>query len=383
MRALPILLSLFIMANAQASIPSSKQSITNRQKDIRVLLGHYPRLTISGFDLVINNSIRMEGTNIFNVKCGAEENGEPFIEFAAGRKAINRLEILSPTGFLHLNNKLYRSRLTIIPRGNECSVVNVLDLEKYLAGLLTKEMMPSWPIEALKAQAVASRSYALFQADNNHNKEYDLESTTQDQVYDGATSETAKSNQAADETKGTVLSFGSGPIKAYFHANCGGITEVPENVWGSDGGRFRPVICPYHRHPRDKTTWSLSLSRPQIEQALKKISGILPTNFFRLAHLEAGAPDPNQRLNDVVVSDVQGNSLVVTANTFRNAIGNTKIKSTSFDIKPEGSGYRLTGQGFGHGVGMCQIGARAMAESGKKFIDILRYYYPLAKIERL
>lgn len=383
MRLLFLLFVISFLPRANASIPSSNQINNNHQKDLRVLLGSFRRVTISGFDLLVNQSIRMEGSNVFNVKCGKEQNGEPYVEFAAGRKAVSRLDIISPTGFLHVNNRLYRSRITIVPKGRECAVINVLDLEKYLAGLLNKEMLPSWPIEALKAQAVASRSYALFQAENNKNKDFDLESSTQDQVYEGASSETTKSNRAVDETRGNVLSFGSGPIKAYFHANCGGMTEAPEFVWGTEGGQFRTVVCPYHQHPKNRINWTLTVSRLQIENALQKIAGILPSNFFKLARLEAGAPDPNQRLNDVVVSDVQGNSLVVPANAFRNAIGNTKLKSTSFQIKAEGNGYRITGQGFGHGVGMCQIGARAMADEGKKYTDILHYYYPLAKIERL
>jgi stage II sporulation protein D len=158
---------------------------------------------------------------------------------------------------------------------------------------------------------------------------------------------------------------------------------VPAFVWGGETKAFRPVACPYHQRNRDRQRWSVHLSRFQIEAALKKISGLLPQNFLRLATLEAGAPDASQRLSDVMVSDNQGESSIISANTFRNAIGNTKVKSTSFEIQSDRDGYRITGEGFGHGVGMCQIGARVMAEEGKRYQQIIQFYYPLAKIRGL
>src|SRR5262249_35064818 len=148
----------------------------------------------------------------------------------------------------------------------------------------------------------------------------------------GADSETAKSTEAVEATRGMVLTFSDVPIKAYFHANCGGITEVPEFVWGGGIAGFRPVVCPYHRDKRTQKRWSLNLSKPQIEAALRKVAGILPKGFLRLAHLEAGAPNSSGRLSDVMISDNAGNTALVSANTFRNALGNTKVKSTAFHI---------------------------------------------------
>jgi stage II sporulation protein D len=273
--------------------------------------------------------------------------------------------------------------VTIVAQGSDCAVINTVDIEKYLAGLINREMSPSWPIEAMKAQAVASRSYAYFQMRVNHGKEYDLESTTQDQVYEGASSETAKSNRAAEETRGITLSFGDETIKAYYHANCGGMTELPVAVWGSPSPAFRPVICPYHRRARDRIRWSVSITKEQLSHALKKAAGILPAGFRRLASLEAGASNSSRRLSDVQVSDDRGNNVLVPANYFRNALGNTKVKSTTFQVRKEGNGFRLSGEGYGHGVGMCQVGARAMAEDGKTFRQILAHYYPLAKLKQL
>lgn len=364
---------------ATGAIPHPSQ-IAER-KEVRVLLGKFHRASVAGLDLKVNGVV-LAGNSAFSLRCGLSQ-GQPFVDYGAGRSPIGRTEIEAPGGFFHLNGKLYRNRITVIAQGSDCAVVNTVDMEKYLAGLINREMSPSWPIEAMKAQAVASRSYAYFQMRVNNGKDYDLESTTQDQVYEGAASETAKSNRAAEETRGITLSFGNDVIKAYYHANCGGMTELPVAVWGTESPAFRPVICPYHHKARDKVRWSLSLTKEQIRSALKKTAGILPSGFRRLASLEAGAPNPNRRLNDVQVSDDSGNNVLVSANFFRNALGNTKVKSTTFQIHRDHGGYRLTGEGYGHGVGMCQVGARGMAEEGKNFRQILSYYYPLAKLKQL
>lgn len=373
---------LVFVAAAEAAVhrPAPAAPLTP-PTSIRVLLGTYPQLAVAGTDLKINGARLSEGSAVFSLRCGSDASGS-FVDYGTGTARGTRLEIFAPGGFLQVNGKLYRQRLSVLPRAEGCMVVNTLDLDHYLAGLLNKEMSPSWPLEALKAQAVASRSYALFQARQNRLREYDLESTTMDQVYAGAAAETPRSHQAVQETAGLVLSHARAPLKAYFHANCGGRTELPEAVWGQGSPAFRPVQCPYHHRQRDRLQWQVHLSAQQIEGALRRVAGLLPQSFVKLAHLEAGAPNPNQRLHDVVVSDARGQNLLLPANAFRAALGNTKVKSTAFRITASGSGYTIRGEGYGHGVGLCQVGARAMAEAGKKFGAILKHYYPLAALGR-
>ena len=373
-------LALFISSLAFGQITPGKAGET---KNIRVLIARKSKLRISGADLQVHGGQYL-GNSFLSFHCGTDNKGNGYIDHAGGSRSLEPLEIKSGTGFISVDGKSYRNKITIMPDGNFCAVINTVDLEKYLAGLINKEMSPSWPVEALKAQAVAARSYALHQMADNKFREYDVEGTVLDQVYDGSSSETSKSTYVVELTKNIVLYQGTGALKAYFHANCGGITEVPEAVWGGNTNeQFRPVICPYHHAERNRKHWSVRVTKIQIENALRKIGGLIPNSFVRLARLEAGAPNANNRLNDVVVSDQAGNSLIVAANLFRSAMGTTRIKSTSFQIKKEGAEYHIEGEGFGHGVGMCQIGARAMAEEGKTFKEILQYYYPLAKITRL
>ncbi|RZA04600.1 MAG: SpoIID/LytB domain-containing protein, partial [Proteobacteria bacterium] len=251
-------LSLAFALSAHASVvppkkgrkPASLPSL----EEVRVQLGQFSRASISGQDLLLDNRQTLEGNVTFSLRCGANADG-PFIDYGGGRVASGRLEVTAPGGFLRVDGKLYRQRLTVLARGNSCTVINTVSLEKYLAGLINKEMVPSWPIEALKAQAVAARTYALYQAQQNHGKDYDLDSSVLDQVYDGAASETPRSTSVVDATKGEVLAFANQPLKAYFHANCGGMTEVPVTVWGSEDQAFRPVVCPYHQRKRDRTRW--------------------------------------------------------------------------------------------------------------------------------
>lgn len=353
-----------------------------KEKTVRVLLGNHARFHVQGDDLLLNGSIKYAGPNVFSLRCGRErDSGAAYVEFGAGRRALGSLEIRGTA--LRMNGRGYRDKIVVHAKGPHCLVVNEVGLDHYIAGVIGREMAPSWPLEALKAQAVASRSYALHQMAASKGREFDLESTTQDQVYEGSAGESPSTLLAAQSTRGEVLGFGNEALKAYFHANCGGATEVPAFVWGGDAKAFRPVVCPYHKRERDRTRWSVKVTLAQLEGALKKISGLLPRGFRRLASLEPGAPTESRRLSDVAVSDKAGNSVLVGANTFRNALGNTKVKSTAFRIAKGPDGYTLEGEGHGHGVGMCQVGARAMAEEGRSYEQILQFYYPLAKIRRL
>ncbi len=361
----------------------NQQQLHEERKEIRVLLGTFQRTSISGYDLILDGKDQLDGEANLSLKCVFTAKGEAYVSSPKSQTPSAKLEITSPGGFLKFNGNTYRNRITILAKGNQCLVINTLDLEKYLAGLINKEMAPHWPLDALMAQAVASRTYAIYQAEANKIREYDLESTTADQVYFGSSSETVKSNQAVEATRGEVLSFAGSPIKAYFHANCGGKTEAPEFVWGQKNPAFRSVYCPYHRKKSEKIDWQMRLSKMQIFHALKKIGGILPKGFIQVARVEAGAPNENQRLSDLMVSDANGNSVLISANAFRNAVGNTRFRSTSFRIEKSGNEYHFSGEGFGHGVGMCQIGARAMAQEGKTYRQILAHYYPLARIKKL
>ncbi|NBT59044.1 SpoIID/LytB domain-containing protein, partial [bacterium] len=139
-----------------------------------------------------------------------------------------------------------RGALKWTRNGQMFSVVNYLGLDDYLLGTLGSEMSPSWEIEALKAQAVASRTYALYMIKHPKHSDYDLERSTQDQVYGGVEAEHPRVREAIQATSGEVLSFKDQPIKAFFHSRCGGSTETPGFVWNHHQGYpQKKVACPY------------------------------------------------------------------------------------------------------------------------------------------
>jgi hypothetical protein len=156
--ALPVAFALSAATNAHALPTPLREAFQPSAPNVRVLLGRHARAMVSGYDLELNGET-VAGTSVFNVRCGSEPgSGAAYVEFGPGRRAIGKLEIRAPGGFLSLNEKAYRNRLTVIPDGEKCAIVNTVDLEKYLAGVIAKEMAPGWPLEALKAQAVAARS---------------------------------------------------------------------------------------------------------------------------------------------------------------------------------------------------------------------------------
>lgn len=372
-------LALGICETAEA-LPSPPH-LGDPTKFVRVLIANTDSFSVSGTDLLLNKSQRLDGESILSFKCGLDSQGNSFVEFGLGRILGGKITLDSLGGFMQLNSRSYRSELVVVPKGDHCEVINILPIDKYLAGLLNVEMSPSWPLEALKAQAVSSRSYAYFKMEENKNADFDLESSTQDQVYQGAGSETPKSNLAVELTKNVRLTTPFfAPFKAYFHSNCGGRTEVPESVWGNADKLYRPVVCPYHNEESKTNHWNASILLSTIENSLRRFGGLLPSNFQHLARLEPGQRNKSLRMKNLLAWDAKGNSLRISAAQFRNAIGNTKIKSTAFSLTGDQQQVNISGSGFGHGVGLCQVGARAMAKLGYNYQQILRHYYPLAKI---
>jgi len=280
--------------------------------------------------------------------------------------------VIVPLGgkWLNLNGTPYRGELRIAKsdRG-DMDVINVLDVEAYLYGVVPKEMSPQWYLEALKAQAIAARTYALYQKEKSKDKNYDVNATTASQVYGGAGVESPMSNQAVDETEGKVLLYDGELALTYFHANSGGMTEEARRVWSVD--------VPYLKAVRDDYSvkapgclWKLSLNVDKIRAALNR-------NGLDVGQIERVIPvdiSPSGRVTKIKIFH-GGKESVLTGNDFRLKTDPTQVKSTLFTITNEGDEIRLEGRGSGHGVGMSQWGAYIMAREGFSCGDILKHYY--------
>jgi stage II sporulation protein D len=245
-------------------------------------------------------------------------------------------------------------------------VVNAIPLEDYLAAVLGGEMPPGYPEEALKAQAVAARTYAIQRKLDQYGKPYHLGATVLSQVYGGAGREDPRTRAAVEATRGQVLTYDLAPIEAYFHASCGGRTESGRQALGRDLPYLQSVDCPCSHDP--KSMWSLSVPAKTIEKDF---------------HLDPSHMRVSLRSRTGRALTLEDGAHHVDAVSFRRVHGYDQVKSLSFSVAREGSAIKLTGKGFGHGAGLCQYGARILAEQGWDYARILTHYYPGSELQRM
>jgi stage II sporulation protein D len=329
-------------------------------------------------------SIRMEGIGLL----AANENGEPLRDSSAffvvrnkdglsvNGRAMRRLTVSAPV-FIQLNGKKYRGSVEISPADKGMLVVNELPMEDYLAGLINCEISSQWPMEVIKAQAVVARSYAIFQRESRKYAIYHLESTVIDQVYDGCAIEDSRAVRGVRETSGEVLTYNNNVIQAFFHSNCGGHTESSENVWGYAFPYLQGIDCSYCLSA-PSAKWEQTLTLDRIESLLRS-SGY---QVEGLRDIKTGRRNRSGRVTDLTLIGIK-ERLTISTVSFRKAIGYTLIKGTNFDVRIAGNDAVFTGIGYGHGVGLCQWGAKQRAGDGFDYREILTYYYPGTRLKKI
>jgi len=284
-------------------------------------------------------------------------------------RAVDSVTFFAPA-VTTVNGKGYRGSLEITPAEQGLLVVNELPLEEYLIGLINCEISSSWPLESIKAQAVVARSYALYQKEVRKGARYHLEASVLDQVYDGCAVEDERSALAVRETAGEVLSFNGAPALTFYHANCGGHTEAAEQVWSTKYPYLGGAPCGYCL-TAPTASWEVTLSLAKIEATLKAGG----TAITGLRNLAPGPRNESGRLTTIQLITARATQ-EIPATTFRKALGYTVIRSTNFNLSVMGDLVRFSGRGYGHGVGLCQWGAKSKAEAGFSYREILAYYYP-------
>lgn len=285
--------------------------------------------------------------------------------------------VSTPATWVVMGPRQYRGPLLIHEEGGALRVVNPLPMETYLPGLVASEMPPSWPEEALKAQAVASRSYALARLADSQGALFDLYASVEDQVYHGAGQEDRRALAAVRATRGQVLIGADGQVvEAFFHAICGGRTEAPSAVWPGKGAYPPPVRCEGCADAPGRA-WAAQLSAAEVARRLR------PLGFTEavVVAVEEGKPSPGGRWATARITGPT-TTLEIPGNELRRALGFSELKSTRLEAEVSGGVVRFKGVGFGHGVGLCQWGARGMASSGSSYVDILSHYYPGATLGR-
>ena len=274
-------------------------------------------------------------------------------------------------GYVWIGDGWYRGTALLIPQEEGITAVNYVNIEQYLYSVLGAEMDGGWPQEALKAQAVAARTYALYKRERS-NGVYDLGNDQQWQVYKGVSTESSGTQTAVSATLGQVLTHNNQVILAAFHSSSGGHTENSEDVWYNALPYLRGV--PDYDQNSPVFEWTKTFSQADLTQ---RISGV--------GTVQGMTPERTSAYGSVIAMKVTGDggSRVMDGEEIASVLG---LRSTRFRVnRADGStNFVVTGRGFGHGVGMSQWGAYHLASKGYSYHQILLYYYrdsTLAKIE--
>jgi stage II sporulation protein D len=267
--------------------------------------------------------------------------------------------------------------LEITATGSKLMVVNVVDLETYVTGVVPSEMNAGWHGEALKAQAVAARTYVLYQKQANRGRAYDVQADTRDQVYRGRRGVDGRVLKAVADTKGLILTYDRAPIYAAFSSTAAGPTEDALNVWNKDLPYLKGVECPFDVNA-PSYQWRVAFTVEVLEEKLRKAGyAIGPVaTFSPFAYSRAG------RVQKIRVLHAQG-ELILRGEDLRRVMGYSVIPSAQFDLESMDREIVLVGRGSGHAVGLCQWGTKELAEKGYPFSTILLYYFPGTEISDL
>jgi stage II sporulation protein D len=314
-------------------------------------------------------------------------NQQPEYVLLNGRPVPSGCRILPrTTGTIHLDGRPYGGSLTLLNSAGRLLAVNNLDIEQYLPGVLTGELFPQFHSEAYRAQAVAARTYALYQKFAHPKPDYDVTGTTASQVYVGAGSD--KALDAVRATYGRVLTW-TGPTGEkmfcpYYSSTCGGQTAPVSYLYPVQpvpplAGGVRCTACTHARY----YTWEpVHISRAELTRKLRAKYPLFET-IGPIQRVEPIEVIPGGRIVWLQLLDGRGGCIRMRASQFRLTMGPTLLRSTWCRIDNAGDGFTFSnGRGFGHGVGMCQFGADGLAQSGWNYKAILAFYYPDSHITR-
>ncbi|MDD2541091.1 MAG: SpoIID/LytB domain-containing protein [Desulfuromonadaceae bacterium] len=331
-----------------------------------------PEVTVAGDGLLVTNESGDALLMSFPATVKAVQGG-----LLVEGKLFQRL-LFSASSAVYVNGKPYRGLAELSVADKGILVVNQLPLEEYLVGLINCEISSAWPIEAVKAQAIIARTYAMNKKMARLDSPYHMESSVVDQVYGGCLLEDSRARRAVLETEGEVLTFGGRIIQAFYHSSCGGRTESSEDVWGASLPYLKGVECQYCLTSPMATAWECKLSLKELEDRLQAAGH----NVSGLYDIKPGGLNSRGRLKQVLLLTSRGSS-TVSGEQFRKAIGYGVIKSTNFTIKNVKNEISFSGRGNGHGVGLCQWGAKQRALAGFSCEEILSYYYPGTELKKL
>ena len=324
-----------------------------------------------------------------------DHNGTPL------REGLDEVNII-PRGAgnrLQLNRYRYRGIMKLLPTGQTVQLINIVYMEDYLRGVVPPEIgiRTDSEIEAVKAQAVAARTYALAHLQQYPAEKYDMKSSIMDQIYQGMTVENRLTNRSIDATAGQAITFDEQFINAYYHSTCGGMTDDIESVWDRKETPYLKAVedsgaCSWSKYYTWTEVFTEQQLRGRIEQYLSSDRG-RDLVIGRITGVELSERTPGGRVVTLIVKTAR-DSYRFKKDRIRWVIGRTSnpdliLPSDRFDvvIARDASGQLASvtfrGRGYGHGVGMCQCGAIGLARQGWSFDEILKHYFTGVDVEKI
>ena len=360
----------------------SKSVFASREPLIRVLISKNKNVRIRSDKSI---PLTIKGNTFLNKKIKGltlkNEKNRKILYFDKNKqekydlKSNQKFEVRSSDGRgIWVGQKRFSGKLNLFIRDSEILIVNVLGIEKYLSSVVGAEMPTKWPIEALKAQAIASRTYALKQKGNNL---FDIDSTQRNQVYNGLESSTYKTIRAVKSTRSLVLTYKNKLINALFHSSSGGMTENSEDVWKNEYPYLTSVKDFDEKNP--KFRWQKNFSNKELTNLFPKIGGL---KDIEIISITSTGRVKNVKLFGAYGSDqMSGVDLRKRLGLKSNFVRFKFYEEDSNDSLTIEKGLLVFGQGSGHGVGMSQWGAKYMASKGQKAERILKYFYKGVQIK--
>ncbi len=269
-----------------------------------------------------------------------------------------------------IDGRTFRGDIRLTAGSSGITVINEIGIEDYIRGILYHEVSHYWPKDALCAQAIACRTYAVYQKQESRLRDYDVTSDIYSQVYGGMSAERYRTNEAVSDTAGLILTYKGKVFPAYFHAVCAGHTEDASRLWDIDLYPLKGVAC------------SFCKQAPHYEwhyvEDLDKIALKLSQSGYhtgKIKSIDISGRDSSSRIIFLKVSGEKA-EVKISAKDFRQALGPNLVRSTNFELHIAANDAVFEGFGWGHGVGLCQWGAYFMAKAGYNYKDILKFYYP-------
>ncbi|CAM3061644.1 SpoIID/LytB domain-containing protein [Streptobacillus ratti] len=368
LRLIFLLLLIFSCSNIEKvdyKIIKDNDVVVTKEKtlsdDIRVKLTNLETKTLY-FELDDNMLINEEYPQDLKFTLEAIDN-----KIYMNGKIYDEIKITNKNGIMKIDKYAFYGDMYIKAIDSKLVLINTLNMEKYLIGVIPYEMPASFPLEALKAQTVIARSYASRNILRNR-KEFDVYDSVSSQVYKGISNKNIENvKKAIEETNGEVIVHNNKIIDAVFHSYSGGYTASGKEVWGNDVPYLQAIEDNYSKDVHSSVlTWEYMIDNKTI---MDKIG-------FKIFDFDIYYTDSNRVSKLILYNEDKSKEMSYTGNNFRKEFSLSKIKSTSFTLDIRDDGINIIGSGYGHGVGFSQWSSRSMAVDYKmSYIDIIKFFY--------